>query len=101
MWQWSIWVLAIDGANVYRCCAFTLDSAPYLFNRIGQYDFTKTEQLEEIKRLTDGYGDGYVLYKGMTPADGIVDNGWVSIGVLSNKINELVDAVNELRKERT
>ena len=71
------------------------------YNRIGQYDFTKPEQPKEIEKLPDGYGDGYVLYKGVTEVDGTVENGWVSIGVLSNKINELVDAVNELRKERT
>lgn len=69
------------------------------FNRIGQYDFTKTEQPKEIKRLPNEYGYGYVLYKGMTPVDGIVNNGWVSIGELSDKINELVDAVNELRNK--
>ena len=67
--------------------------------RIGQYDFTKPEQPKEIEKLPDGYGDGYVLYKGVTEVDGTVSNGWVSIGVLSNKINELVDAVNELRKD--
>lgn len=66
--------------------------------RIGQYDFTKPEQPKEIEKLPDGYGDGYVLYKGVTEVDGTVSNGWVSIGVLSSKINELVDAINELRK---
>ena len=71
----------------------------YHFNRIGQYDFTKPEQPKEIKKLPDGYGDGYVLYKGTTEVDGSVDNGWVSIGVLSSKINDLVDAVNELRSK--
>ena len=70
-----------------------------IFNRIGQYDFTKPEQPKEIKKLQDGYGDGFVLYKGMTAVDGSVDDGWVSIGVLSSKINELVDAVNELRNK--
>lgn len=69
------------------------------FNRIGQYDFTKPEQPKEIKKLPNGYGDGYVLYKGVTEVDGTVENGWVSIGVLSSKINELVDAVNELRNK--
>lgn len=53
-----------------------------VFNRIGQYDFTKTEQSKEI--------------------DGLMPNGW-RVGVdgddLITKINELVDAVNELTKE--
>lgn len=69
------------------------------FIRIGQYDFTKPEQPKEIEKLPDGYGDGYVLYKGPTTVDGTVENGWVNVSVLSGKINELVDAVNELRKE--
>lgn len=73
---------------------------PYSFRRIGKYDFTKPEQPKEIKKLPDGYGDGYVLYKGTTEVDGSVDNGWVSIGVLSSKINDLVDAVNELREKK-
>ncbi len=74
--------LTKDGANIYRCYAFTLDSAPYLFNRIGQYDFTKPEQPKEIEKLTP--------------------NGWcmgTSGDDLIRKINELVDAVNELRKD--
>ena len=71
----------------------------HYYKRIGQYDFTKPKQPKEIKKLPDGYGDGYVLYKSMTEVDGTVENGWVSIGVLSSKINELVDAVNELRNK--
>ena len=52
------------------------------FNRIGQYDFTKTEQSKEIDRL--------------------MPNGWcmgVSGDNLITKINELVDAVNELKEK--
>lgn len=74
---------------------------PRHFNRIGRYDFTKSEQPKEIKKLPDGYGDGYMLYKGTATVDGKVDNGWVSIGILSSKINELVDAINKLQKEHT
>lgn len=55
---------------------------PHCYNRIGQYDFTKPEQPKEIVRL--------------------MPNGW-NIGVsgdnLIDKINELVDAVNELREK--
>lgn len=63
------------------------------FKRIGQYDFTKPEQPKEIEKLPNGYGDKFVLYNGI--AD---ENGRVSIGVLSSKINELVDAVNSIRE---
>ena len=48
------------------------------YNRIGKYDFTKPENPKEIKRLNNC--------------------NWNSTAA---KINELVDAVNELRKERT
>ena len=48
------------------------------YNRIGKYDFTKPENPKEIERLN------YC--------------NWNSTAA---KINELVDAVNELRKERT
>ena len=48
------------------------------FNRIGKYDFTKPENPKEIERLNNC--------------------NWNDTAA---KINELVDAVNELRKERT
>lgn len=66
---------------------------------IGQYDFTKLEPPGRIKKLPEGYGDGYVLYKDGVKGDGTVNNGWVSIGVLSSKINELVEAVNRLEEK--
>ena len=46
--------------------------------RLGQYDFTKPEQPKEIERLPESWMD--------TPEH--------------RKINELVDAVNELRKDK-
>lgn len=49
-----------------------------LYKRIGKYDFTKPENPKEIERLNNC--------------------NWNSTAA---KINELVDAVNELRKERT
>lgn len=49
------------------------------YKRIGQYNFTKPEQPKEIERLSDN---------------------WL-MSDLVKKINTLVDAVNELRKERT
>lgn len=47
------------------------------YNRIGQYDFTKPEHPKEITKLNPGWR-GDEAYR---------------------KINELIDAVNELRKE--
>lgn len=60
------------------------------FNRIGQYDFTKPEQQKEIKPMKE-LGGGNIWNER--------SGGWLYIH--QNKINELVDAVNELRKERT
>lgn len=97
------WSDGTENGGAYTECQF-----PMYFDRIGKYDFAKMrcqynsakpEQQKEIKKLPDGYGDGYVLYRGTTEVDGAVSNGWVSIGVLSSKINELVDAVNELRNK--
>ena len=48
------------------------------FNRIGKYDFTKPENPKEIERLNNCNWNSTIA-----------------------KINELVDAVNELRKEQT
>ena len=55
---------------------------PYSFRRIGKYDFTKSERPKEIGKLKH--------------------NGWcmgVSGDNLITKINELVDAVNELKEK--
>jgi hypothetical protein len=55
------------------------------YNRIGQYDFTKPE-IKQIEKLTyaESYINGYQILTGRK---------------LIDKINELVDAVNELREK--
>lgn len=59
---------------------FTLndDNVSIFFNRIGQYDFTKPERPKEIERLEE--------------------SEWPNLYI--SKVNELVDAVNELRKDK-
>ena len=86
------WVSAIRDDNEYiviidknnNTCGYHMPQESCYFIRIGQYDFTKPGKLKEIDRLKS--------------------NGWC-MGVggddLITKINELVDAVNELRKEHT
>ena len=71
------------------------------YNRIGQYDFTRLEQPKEIGRLSDDIRATFVIndkhckvmqYNG--------DNEWSYMCYpkeFIDKINELVDAVNELR----
>lgn len=55
-----------------------IESLKVLFNRIGKYDFTKPEQPKKIKKLNHGWR-GDEAYR---------------------KINELVEAVNELRSNK-
>ena len=74
------------------------------YNRIGQYDFTKPEQPKEIGRLPDDIRATFVIndkrcqvkqYNG--------DNKWSYLCYpkeFIDKINELVDAVNELKESK-
>lgn len=74
------YIIVVDKNN--NTCGYYMPQESHYFNRIGQYDFTKTGQLKEIGRLTP--------------------NGWcmgVSGDNLITKINELVDAVNEMRNK--
>ena len=58
---------------------------PYSFRRIGKYDFTKPE-VKKIEKLTyaESYINGYRVLTGRK---------------LIDKINELVDIVNELKEK--
>ena len=60
------------------------------FNRIGKYDFTKPENPKEIERLKEFERENIWNER---------SGGWLY--AQHRKINELVDAVNELLKERT
>lgn len=76
------YIIIVDKNN--NTCGYYMPQESRYFVRIGQYDFTKPEQPKEI--------------------DGLKPYGWrvgVSGDDLINKINELVDAVNELRKAST
>ena len=70
---------AADGYNrgaVYNISGVEDDNVGFFYNRVGQYDFTK---VNEIKPLPDNDGPMY-------------PPSW-----MWKKINELIDAVNELR----
>ena len=76
-----------------------------IFNRIGQYDFSKSEQSKEIERLPDDLlarfelPDGKsMILKTYTDSKDFVEASYSR--ELINKINELVDAVNELREAK-
>lgn len=66
------------------------------FNRIGQYDFTKKDE-GKIEPLCEEYIKFFPIYKTTTTGNDLEWCG-IDIGVVGKKINELVDAVNELRK---
>ena len=70
------WVIT-DTEGVEFYCS---DLSKYV--RIGQYDFTKPEKIEKLT-YAESYINGYQVLTGRK---------------LIDKINELVDAVNELRK---
>lgn len=57
-----------------------IESLKVLFNRIGKYDFAKEQQPKEIEELPH------------------CSQGWHA--TITDKINELVEAVNELRKDK-
>lgn len=73
------------------------------FIRIGRYDFTKQDN-DKIEPLPEEYTNFFYNSKffntSKTTTTGNNSNQRsIDIGVLSKKINELVDAVNSIRKE--
>ena len=67
------------------------------FNRIGQYDFTKKDD-GKIEPLCEEYTKSFPLFKAITTEN---DSNWysVDIGTMGKKINELVEAVNQLKDD--
>lgn len=67
------------------------------FNRIGQYDFTKKDE-GEIEPLCEEYTKSFPICKTTTTGN---DSEWrnIDIGAVGKKINELVEAVNSIKKE--
>lgn len=67
------------------------------FNRIGRYDFTKKDD-SEIEPLCEEYTKSFPICKTTTTGN---DSEWrsIDIGAVGKKINELVEAVNSIKKE--
>ena len=74
---------------------WSIPEEQYHFNRIGQYDFTKKDN-SKIEPLCGEYTKSFPICKTTTINN---DSEWrsIDIGAVSKKINELVEAVNELR----
>lgn len=68
----------------------------FFYNRIGSYDFTKKNIPNRIKPLDREYTKSFCFHKINT--QNIQESFIVDLGVISNKINELIAAVNELRE---
>lgn len=68
----------------------------FFYNRIGSYDFTKKNIPNRIKPLDREYTKSFCFHKINT--QNIQESFTVDLGVISNKINELIAAVNELRE---
>lgn len=65
------------------------------YKRIGKYDFTENDE-SKIEPLAEEYIKSFPIYKTTTTGN---DSEWrsIDIGAVGKKINELVEAVNELR----
>lgn len=89
-----IWVTNKD-ATSFNAYNYRIPEELKYFKRIGQYDFTKKDE-GEIEPLCEEYIKSFPIYKTTTTGN---DSEWrsIDIGAVGKKINELVDAVNELR----
>ena len=72
-----------------------------VYNRIGQYDFTKKDE-GKIEPLSDNYTESFPIFKTQDSVTGKTykqECYSIDMGVISKKINELVDAVNRLEEK--
>lgn len=105
------WIASDGGKSCQRMYIKSAEEvAPILSNRykrIGKYDFAKMrypdtpvkpEQSKEIERLPDEYEKEFTFFRTETEPEKQDMFYLINLGTLSAKINELVDAVNELRK---
>lgn len=82
-------------------CSVREDGIKYRFARIGQYDFTKKDK-GKIEPLADNYTESFPIFKTQDSVTGKTykqECYSIDIGVISKKINELVEAVNRLEEK--
>ncbi len=80
---------------------WSIPDEQYHFNRIGQYDFTKKDK-GKIESLSDNYTESFPIFKTQNSVTGKTykqECYSIDIGVISKKINELVEAVNWLEEK--
>ena len=98
-------VVHLQGSTTFDAsCGFTpftitipLSDISKYFNRIGQYDFTKKDE-GKIEPLCEEYTKSFPICKTITAGN---DSEWYSIdiGVMSKKINEIIESVNRLEEK--
>ena len=80
-------------------CVVGICDSKHNYLRIGQYDFTKKDK-GKIEPLSDNYTESFPIFK---TQDSITGKTYkqecysIDMGVISKKINELVDAINQLK----
>ena len=67
------------------------------FNRIGQYDFTKKDE-GKIEPLCEEYTKSFPLCTTTTAENGLEWRS-IDIGAVGKKINEIVEAINQLEEK--
>ena len=78
-----------------------IEELPHNFVRIGQYDFTKKDE-GKIEPLSDNYTESFPIFKTQDSVTGKTykqECYSIDIGVISKKINELVEVVNRLEEK--
>ena len=78
-----------------------IEELPHNFVRIGQYDFTKKDE-GMVEPLSDNYTKSFPIFKTQDSVTGKTykqECYTIDIGVISKKINELVEAVNRLEEK--
>lgn len=81
--------------------AYEYDKGLLNYKRIGQYDFTKKDE-GKIEPLADNYTESFPIFKTQDTVTGKTykqECYSIDIGTVGKKINELVEAVNELRNK--
>lgn len=82
--------------SAFACRYYVPEQLTY-FKRIGQYEFIKKGK-DKIEPLYEEYTKSFPIYKTTTASN---TSEWVSIdiGAVGKKINELVEAVNQLKEK--
>lgn len=78
-------------------CDVREDGLRYRFVRIGQYDFTKKDE-GKIEPLCEEYTKSFPVCE-ITTMGYTSECSSIDMGVMGNKINELVEAVNRLEEK--